>query len=76
MRFFWFLVLLILLGGVGLFAWQNLGEVTLQFFDWKMSASLAALIGVVYLLGMLSGWTVLGILRRSLDRISGRYSRA
>ena len=52
MRFFWFLVLLAFVTGVGLFAWQNLGEVTMHFFDWQATASLAVVVAVVYLAGM------------------------
>jgi uncharacterized integral membrane protein len=53
---------------VVLFAHQNRDEVTLNFFDWTLSASVAAVAGAAYLLGMLSGWSVVGVLRRSLNR--------
>jgi uncharacterized integral membrane protein len=72
MRFFWFLLLLAFLATVGLFAWQNAGDVTLRFFDWQLTASLALLIGAVYLIGMFSGWSVLGMLRRASYRIGER----
>ena len=53
---------------VGYFAWVNSGDVTLRFLDWQTTVSLALLIGVVYVLGMLSGWSVVGILRRSVSQ--------
>jgi len=72
MRVFWLLLLTAFLATVGLFAWQNAGDVTLRFFDWQLTASLALLIGGVYVIGMLSGWTVLGVLRRATDRLGQR----
>lgn len=72
MRFFWFIILVVFVGAVSIFAWQNASDVVLHFFDWQITASLALLIAAVYLLGMLSGWTVLGVVRRSLDRIGER----
>ena len=70
MRFFFFLILVVLAGAVGVFALQNQEAVTLQFFNWSASYPLAFLIGIVYLLGMLSGWSVVGLVRRSLRRVS------
>ena len=32
----------------------------------------AAVVGISYALGMLSGWTIVGMLRRSLHRITDR----
>ena len=72
MRFLCFLFLVVLAGTVGVFAWQNLQEVTVGFFDWNVTASLAAVIGLAYLLGMLSGWSVIGMVRRSIHRITDR----
>lgn len=72
MRFFWFLILALFVSAVSIFAWQNASDVVLRFFDWQVTASLALLITAVYVLGMLSGWTVLGVVRRSLNRIGER----
>jgi hypothetical protein len=33
---------------------------------------MAVLIGVVYFLGMVSGWTVVGFLKRTLQRVTER----
>jgi uncharacterized membrane protein YciS (DUF1049 family) len=46
--------------------------VTLRYLDRSVSSPLSLLIGVVYFLGMLTGWTVVGVVRRSLRRISDR----
>jgi hypothetical protein len=65
-----FLTLFVVL--VGAFALFNHQEVTLRFFDWSLTTNLAALTGVTYFLGMFSGWTVVGMLRRSLHRVTDR----
>ena len=72
MRFLCFLFLVALAGAVGLFAWQNQQEVTIGFFDWAMTASLAVVVGLAYLFGMLSGWSIVGVVRRSIHRITER----
>jgi putative membrane protein len=70
MRFLSLLFLIILLAVVGIFAFQNNESVSLHFFDRGISASMALLIGSVYLLGMLSGWAVIGMVRRSVARVT------
>jgi len=73
MRFVYFLILLILLAAVVVFAVQNNETVTLHYLDRSVSSSLPVLIAIVYLLGMVSGWTVVGFLRRSLRRVTERH---
>jgi uncharacterized membrane protein YciS (DUF1049 family) len=75
MRVFSFLVLVIMLLAIGVFAWQNQGPVTLYYLDRDLTCSLSLLIGAVYVLGMLSGWSVLGFLKRSVQRVTERGSR-
>jgi lipopolysaccharide assembly protein A len=70
MRLFFFLVLLLLVGAVGVFAFQNQTLTPLQFFDWSASYPLALLVGIVYFLGMVSGWTVVGMVRRTFRRVT------
>ena len=72
MRFVYFLILLIVVAAVVLFAVQNNETVTLQYFDRSVSTTLPLLIAAVYLLGMVSGWTVVGFLKRSLRRVTER----
>jgi lipopolysaccharide assembly protein A len=66
------IILLAFLGAVGLFAVQNTEAITLTFWTWKMSGSVALLAIGAYLLGMVSGWTVVSFVRRSLHRVSAR----
>ena len=70
MRIVYFIILLTFLGAVGIFAWQNQETITLLYLDRSVACPLALLIGIVYVLGMLSGWTVVGVVRRSLRRVS------
>ena len=36
----------------------------------RLEAKVAVILGAAYVLGMFSGWTVVGLLRRSLNRSS------
>lgn len=75
MRFIYFLFLLLFAGAVGYFAWQNQQQVTLVFSNWFVTANIALVIGVSYVLGMLSGWSVVGILRRSVYRTAELFNQ-
>jgi putative membrane protein len=72
MRGLYLLILLVLLGATTVFALQNQEAVTLRYLDRSVSSPLSLLIGIVYFSGMLTGWTVIGVVRRSLHRISAR----
>ena len=72
MRVVYTLILLLLLGVIGIFALQNRETITLQYLDRSVACPLALLVGIIYLLGMVSGWTVVGFLHRSLRRVSER----
>lgn len=74
MRVIQAVVLLAFLGVVGLFAVQNTRSVTVDFWTWELTAPVAAVIVAVYFLGMLSGWTVVAVVRRSLRRVGERPS--
>jgi lipopolysaccharide assembly protein A len=70
MRVLCFLFLVAFVGAVVAFALQNQQEITLSFFKWNLSLSVAIVTGGAFLLGMLSGWSIVGILRRSLRRVT------
>ncbi len=70
MRFLQLLILLVFLGAVLIFALQNDQPVTVRFLDWRRSFPNSLLIGGVYMLGMLSGWTVVAFVSRSLRRVT------
>ena len=72
MRFIQAVLFLVFLGAVGLFAVQNTRSVTVDFWTWHLTAPVALVIVAVYFLGMLSGWTVVAFVRRSLRRVAER----
>ncbi len=66
------IALLFLLAAVGvlvILGFQNHGSVTLAFMNWSVAAELWMVVGVGYVLGMLSGWSVVCVLRRSWHRV-------
>ena len=70
MRIMCLIFLLIFLAGVGLLGFWNNREVELMVWDRVVvTTSIPVLVGLTYLAGMLSGWTVVGMLRRSITRI-------
>lgn len=72
MRLFYFLILLVILGAVGIFAVQNPTAVTLRYLDRSVTTTIPILTGCVYVLGMVTGWTVIGFVSRSLRRVAER----
>jgi uncharacterized integral membrane protein len=72
MRFIQAVVFLAFLGAVGLFAVQNTEPITVTFWTWKTTGPVALLAIAAYVLGMLSGWTVVSFVRRSLRKVSER----
>jgi hypothetical protein len=69
MRLFYFLFLVIFAGAAGLLAYENQQDITLTIFNNRVVANVPILVGLTYLAGMLSGWTVVGIVRRSISRV-------
>lgn len=62
--------LVLFLAAVAVFAVQNNRPESVTFFDQSWELSFPLLVGGVYLLGMLTGWTVVGLLRRSWRRVT------
>jgi lipopolysaccharide assembly protein A len=75
MRKLYLLILLLIAGATTIFALQNQELITLRYLDRRVSCALSLLVAIVYFLGMLTGWTVVGIVRRSLRRVSVRPAR-
>jgi lipopolysaccharide assembly protein A len=73
MRFIQAVIFLVLLGVIIIFAVQNSQIVTVQFLNWSVSSPIALMSVGVYLLGMLSGWTVVGFMGRSVRRVAERH---
>jgi putative membrane protein len=66
------IIFLIFLAAVFFFSAQNTQPVTVNFLKWSIICPIALLIVAVYLLGMLSGWTVVSFFTRSLRRVTKR----
>jgi putative membrane protein len=69
MRFLQALIFLTFLVAVGIFAVQNTDVLTFHFLSWNVTGPVALLSIVIYLLGMLSGWTIVAFAMRSVRRI-------
>jgi uncharacterized integral membrane protein len=65
MRALYFLILVLIVAAVAIFAYENDESVTLRYFNRTITLPMLLWIAAVYVLGMLSGWTVVGFLRRS-----------
>lgn len=70
MRALSFLFLVAFAAAVGIFAYLNNHPVAVNLFGRMMDVWVPALVGAVYLLGMLTGWAVVGLLRRSWARVA------
>ena len=64
MRYVQAFLLLAFLVAIGVFAAQNTGAITVSFLTWHVTQPVAFLTVAVYVLGMMSGWAVLGIHQR------------
>jgi uncharacterized integral membrane protein len=65
----WFHITLIAILGIAtvIFALQNLQSVTVTFLNFRVSAPLAVLIAVFYVLGMFTGGSLWSLVRWALD---------
>jgi uncharacterized integral membrane protein len=66
LRILYTALLILFIGGIVVFCFQNLETVTVSFLGWRLSVPMPILILVVYLFGMVSGWGVFSFLKRSL----------
>ena len=76
MRYLLGLILLAFLGAVGLFAVQNTQPISVKFATWGVTAPVALLAIVAYLLGMVSGWNVVAFVRSSINRVRTQTPQA
>lgn len=70
MRFLHALMFIAFVLVVGAFCVQNMLPVPVEFFGWQKSVPMPLLALVIYLMGMVSGWSVLAYLRRSWERLT------
>ncbi len=65
-------IFLAFLATIGIFAVQNRDVITVNFLNWSLSQPVAMVTVAVYILGMLSGWTVVTFARGSFRRVTER----
>jgi lipopolysaccharide assembly protein A len=70
MRYIQAVILLVFLAAIGVFALQNRDVITVNFLTWNLSEPVALLTVVAYLIGMLSGWTIVAVVKGSFRRIT------
>jgi hypothetical protein len=70
MRLISLVILVAAVAAVVVFALENEGDVTVHFLEYPLTTSKAKLVGAVYVLGMITGWAVVGLLRRSWSRVT------
>jgi uncharacterized integral membrane protein len=63
------ILLLAFLGVLFLFAYQNQAATEVHFLDRAIRFPLAGLAVAAYVLGMMSGWSVVGFFRRNLHHV-------
>ena len=68
MRWIHTAVIVVLIAGTLIFAIQNLQDVTVSFLTLKMSAPLAVLVMLVYVLGMFTGGSAWALIRWAIDK--------
>ena len=68
MRIVYAAFLLVFVAVIAIFCVQNLTTASVSFLGWSLSMPLPLLVLVVYLLGMVTGWGFLSIIRRSIAR--------
>ena len=72
MRYLQAFLFLAFLAAIGVFAAQNTGIITVNFLTWNVVQPVALLTVAIYVLGMLSGWTVLAFIRGSFRQVTHR----
>jgi uncharacterized integral membrane protein len=65
-------IFLAFLATIGIFAVQNRDVINVNFLNWSLSQPVAMVTVAVYVLGMLSGWTVVTFARGSFRRVTER----
>lgn len=64
------LFLLALLAVLGILAYENNRDTTLHAWNYHLDVPLPVLIVVVYALGMVTGWWMMGLVKRSWQRVT------
>jgi len=69
MRVIYLILIILFVAAVVIFAVQNHDTVTVSFLDYSATAPIAAVAAAMYVLGALTGSTLLALLRHSVRRL-------
>jgi uncharacterized integral membrane protein len=75
MRVFSFLFLILFVAALSVLAYENDYTTTVSLLKWEWKVPFPLVIAGVYVLGMLTGWAVIGVVKRSWRRVT-EYERA
>jgi uncharacterized integral membrane protein len=67
MRWVYLAIIIVIVAATLIFLFQNTQLVDTSFLGWSVSAPLALVVFVVYVLGALTGGSLYGLLRRSVQ---------
>jgi lipopolysaccharide assembly protein A len=68
MRWFYLSIIVLFVAATALFAAQNIQPVAVSFLRTSIQTPLALLVLLIYLIGAVSGGSLLAVLRRSFER--------
>ncbi len=72
MRALFLIIIVLFLATIAVFAFQNLYSVTVAFLGLQLTAPLAFLIALIYLLGMATGGSLISFLRYSIHKATAK----
>jgi uncharacterized integral membrane protein len=72
MRWVYLVLLLVIVAIIVVFVAQNREDATVEFINQRLTAPLSVYFVAVYFLGMWSGGTVVGFLKRTYKHATGR----
>ena len=72
MRWFNMAVIIIFAVATLIFAVQNSQTVAVSFLNFRISAPLALLIAIIYLLGMITGGSLWALMRRAFEGVRSK----
>jgi uncharacterized integral membrane protein len=75
MRWVYMVLFVVIVMVIVVFVFQNLDDQTVTFFNQRLTAPLALYFVAVYFLGMWSGGTVVGFMRRAYHRATTHEGR-
>lgn len=70
MRMFSLLFLILLVAALSVLAYENDYTTTVSLLKWEWRVPFPLVIAGVYVLGMLTGWAMIGAVRRSWRRVT------